>query len=90
MTSTLAALTLPTLPTAAARAVAATKIYSGGDTEVRALDDLTVDFTAGRFAAIMGPSGWVKSTLMHQAAVIVAVGALIGVLAAPSPASNAG
>jgi len=49
----------------AARAVSATKIYGRGDTEVRALDDVTVGFEPGRFAAIMGPSGSGKSTLMH-------------------------
>ena len=50
---------------AVARAVGATKIYGSGDTQVRALDDVTVDFDAARFTAIMGPSGSGKSTLMH-------------------------
>ena len=49
----------------AARTVAARKIYGSGDTEVCALDDVTVDFPGGRFTAIMGPSGSGKSTLMH-------------------------
>ena len=49
----------------AARAVDATKIYGRGDTAVRALDDVTVEFQRGRFTAIMGPSGSGKSTLMH-------------------------
>jgi putative ABC transport system ATP-binding protein len=49
----------------AARAVNATKVYGAGDTEVRALDGVTVDFETGRFTAIMGPSGSGKSTLMH-------------------------
>jgi putative ABC transport system ATP-binding protein len=52
-------------PVAAARAVHAVKVYGAGDTEVRALDDVTVEFAAGRFTAIMGPSGSGKSTLMH-------------------------
>jgi putative ABC transport system ATP-binding protein len=50
---------------AVARAVHATKIYGSGNTAVRALDDVTVDFPTGRFTAIMGPSGSGKSTLMH-------------------------
>ncbi len=49
----------------AARAVNATKVYGSGHTEVRALDDVTVEFETGRFTAIMGPSGSGKSTLMH-------------------------
>src|SRR3954452_17634477 len=53
----------PTL--AVARAVDATKISGQGDTEVRALDGVSVDFPGGHFTAIMGPSGSGKSTLMH-------------------------
>jgi putative ABC transport system ATP-binding protein len=41
------------------------KIYGSGDTAVRALDSVTVEFAAGSFTAIMGPSGSGKSTLMH-------------------------
>jgi putative ABC transport system ATP-binding protein len=56
----------PAAPTtAAARAEQAVKVYGTGDTEVRALDDVTVEFETGRFTAIMGPSGSGKSTLMH-------------------------
>jgi len=51
--------------TAVAGTVDAVKVYGTGDTEVRALDGVTVGFTQGRFAAIMGPSGSGKSTLMH-------------------------
>ena len=49
----------------AARAVHATKIYGSDYTEVRALDDVSVDLPGGRFTAVMGPSGSGKSTLMH-------------------------
>ena len=63
MTSTLAP------PQAAvARTEHATKVYGSGETAVRAIDDVTVEFPAGRFTAIMGPSGSGKSTLMHCAA----------------------
>jgi putative ABC transport system ATP-binding protein len=48
-----------------ARTVDATKVYGHGDTAVVALDEVTVEFPAGRFSAIMGPSGSGKSTLMH-------------------------
>ncbi|MEM9201449.1 MAG: ABC transporter ATP-binding protein [Actinomycetota bacterium] len=51
--------------TAAAAAVNVSKIYGKGDTEVRALDDISVSFNEGQFTAIMGPSGSGKSTLMH-------------------------
>ncbi|WP_405856317.1 ABC transporter ATP-binding protein [Streptomyces sp. NBC_01515] len=52
----------------AARVVDAVKVYGVGDTAVRALDGVSVDFPVGRFTAIMGPSGSGKSTLMHCAA----------------------
>ncbi|QBI53065.1 ABC transporter ATP-binding protein [Streptomonospora litoralis] len=51
------------VPAVAARAL--TKTYGTGDSEVRALDEVSVDFAAGAFTAIMGPSGSGKSTLMH-------------------------
>jgi putative ABC transport system ATP-binding protein len=54
----------PTVEIAAA-AVDAVKIYGRGDTEVRALDGISVAFPRGQFTAIMGPSGSGKSTLMH-------------------------
>ncbi len=49
----------------AARAVGLRKTYGAGDTEVTALDGVSVDFRTGQFTAIMGPSGSGKSTLMH-------------------------
>ncbi|MBP7595198.1 MAG: ATP-binding cassette domain-containing protein, partial [Candidatus Microthrix sp.] len=49
----------------AAHSLGATKAYGSGDTEVLALNDVTVAFPSGRFTAIMGPSGSGKSTLMH-------------------------
>jgi putative ABC transport system ATP-binding protein len=50
---------------AAARAVDAVKIYGSGETAVRALNGLSVEFEKGHFTAIMGPSGSGKSTLLH-------------------------
>jgi putative ABC transport system ATP-binding protein len=49
----------------AASTVHAVKVYGTGDTEVRALDDVSVEFEQARFSAIMGPSGSGKSTLLH-------------------------
>lgn len=41
------------------------KVYGSGETEVFALDDVSIDFARGSFTAIMGPSGSGKSSLMH-------------------------
>jgi putative ABC transport system ATP-binding protein len=65
VTATTAENAAPTQTDVAARAVDASKIYGSGDTQVRALDGISVEFERHRFTAIMGPSGSGKSTLLH-------------------------
>jgi len=55
----------PAAGTVAVRAEEVTKIYGTGDTAVRALNNVTVEFAAAHYTAIMGPSGSGKSTLLH-------------------------
>src|SRR5690625_6271956 len=50
-------------PAVVARGLA--KVYGSGPNAVTALDGVDIEFAAGEFTAIMGPSGSGRSTLMH-------------------------
>ena len=54
----------------AARTVGLTKVYGYDQTQVVALDEVSIELAAGEFTAVMGPSGSGKSTLMHCAAAL--------------------
>ena len=64
--------TQATATAAAARVFDAVKVYGRGESEVRALDGVSVEFATGRFTAIMGPSGSGKSTLKAFAVGVLA------------------
>ncbi|KAF0653232.1 antimicrobial peptide ABC transporter ATPase [Cyanobium sp. Copco_Reservoir_LC18] len=56
---------MESLPPPVAELVHVSKVYGSGDTEVRALDDLSLIVQKGDYLAVMGASGSGKSTAMN-------------------------
>ena len=44
------------------------KVYGKGDSEVKAIDDVSFEIEEGEFVAIIGPSGSGKTTILHTIA----------------------
>jgi putative ABC transport system ATP-binding protein len=60
----------PHVRDAAIAAVSLSRTYQMGKVEVRALDDVSIEITAGQMVCIMGRSGSGKSTLLRQLGLI--------------------
>ena len=58
----------PRAPDAVIRLHAVSRVFGRGEGQVRALDDVSLDFARGTFTAVMGPSGSGKTTLLQLAA----------------------
>ena len=43
-----------------------TKIYNGGEVQVKAVNGITIDFEEGEFTAVVGPSGSGKTTFLNM------------------------
>jgi putative ABC transport system ATP-binding protein len=52
-------------PSIAAETIDLTKVYGEAESEVRAVDGITLAVPTGSYTAVMGPSGSGKSTLLH-------------------------